>query len=314
MALDAATTALLQGLAEGGRPPLHESTPEEARARGALLTALIGPGPDVASVEDVAITGADGASFTLRVVRAQDEPRGIVVYFHGGGWVLGDLAGHDTLARTLATRTGCTVVLVDYRLAPEHPYPVPVEDSWSALTWVDAHRSSLAPAGAPLVVVGDSAGGNLAAVMTQRARERGGPAIDHQVLVYPITDADLDRPSYTAAENQALLDRQAMTWFFDHYTGDRDVRQHPEVSPLRAADLSGLPPATVLLAPHDPLHDEGAAYAAALAEAGVAVDTRTVEGQAHGFFTMLNILPGAAVGMDYVVGRIASVTGSAVTA
>jgi cation diffusion facilitator CzcD-associated flavoprotein CzcO/acetyl esterase/lipase len=305
MDLDAKTIEFLRRLADSGRKPLHESTPDEARQRNALLTGLIGPGPEMAVVREVEVAAVDG-SITIRVLTPATEAAGIIVYYHGGGWVLGDLDGYDTLARQLAARTMCTVALVDYRLAPEYPFPTAVQDSWAALTWVDDNRAILARADAPLIVMGDSAGGNLAAVMTQRSRQEGRPRIDHQVLVYPVTDADVDRPSYIAAANQLMVDRPAMMWFLDHYTPQGDVRSDPRVSPLRAPDLSGLPPATMLLASNDPLHDEGTAYAAALAAAGVPVQTRTVNGQMHGFFSLVNILPGAAVGMDFVVQQVIS--------
>ncbi|MFB7715930.1 alpha/beta hydrolase fold domain-containing protein [Nocardia sp. NPDC056100] len=306
MELDAHTTEFLRRLEESGRTPLHESTPEQARARNAALTALLGGGPRMATVRDTHID-VQGGSIAVRILRPVTDPAGVIVYYHGGGWVIGDLNGFDTLARQVAARTGCTVVLVDYRLAPEYPYPIPVEDSWAALLWVERHRDVLAVDRAPLIVMGDSAGGNLAAVMTQRARDRGGPHIDHQVLIYPITDADFDRASYTAAANQLMVDRAAMAWFFDHYTGDREVRFDPAVSPLRAQDFSGLPSATVLLASHDPLHDEGRAYAAALAAAGVAVRIETAEGQMHGFFHMVGLLPGAQSGLAFVTEQIAGV-------
>lgn len=310
MVLDRETTEFLRRIAESGRRPLHESTSDEARQRSAMLTGLIGPGPDMAAVREVGVAG-DGGSITVRVLTPEADADGIIVYYHGGGWVIGDLDGYDTLARQLAARTGCTVALVDYRLAPEHPFPTPVEDCWAALRWVEINRATLARADAPMIVMGDSAGGNLAAVMTQLARQEGRPRIDHQVLVYPVTDADFGRPSYLAASNQHMVDRRAMMWFFAHYAPQADVRSDPRVSPLRASDLSGLPPATVLLASNDPLHDEGAAYAAALAAAGVSVRSRTVDGQMHGFFSLVNILPGAAIGMDFVAGRIAEAINAA---
>ncbi|WP_425309624.1 alpha/beta hydrolase [Ammonicoccus fulvus] len=309
MPLDAATGQFIELLESTGASPVQDGSPEAARAAGASLVELIGPGPEVASSENVHLAGFDGGGFTVRILRPGPAPAGIIVYLHGGGWVTGDLAGHDTLARTLAVRAHATVVLVDYRLAPEHPFPIPVEDCWTALTWVNAHRGELAISDAPLVVAGDSAGGNLAAVLTHRARDRGGLVIAHQVLAYPVTDCDFDRPSYRDPENQSLLTREAMAWFFDHYTGPGDRRFDPEVSPLRADDFRGLPPATILLAEHDPLKDEGRAYAQALAVAGVPVHVETAAGQAHGFLPMLNVLPGAEVGVDLIVEQLAQVSG-----
>ena len=203
-------------------------------------------------------------------------------------------------ARKLAERTSCTVVLVDYRLAPEHRYPVAVDDSYAALEWVGEHAGEMARPGAPLFVAGDSAGGNLAAVMALRSRDRGGPPIAAQILIYPVTDADFERPSYTDPGNQLLLTREAMAWFWDHYVPDASRRVEPDASPLRAADLAGLPPAVVLTAEHDVLRDEGEAYAERLEAAGVPVNFQRHEGQTHGFFTLL-MLPGSERGFQQVV-------------
>jgi acetyl esterase len=195
-------------------------------------------------------------------------------------------------------------VLVEYRLAPEHRYPTAVDDSYAALEWVGTRLASIAGRDdAPLIVAGDSAGGNLAAVMALRARDRGGPPIALQVLIYPVTDADFDRSSYTDAENQLLLTREAMIWFWDHYLPDASRRMEPDASPLRTIDVGGLPPAVVLTAEHDVLRDEGEAYAERLAAAGVPVDFKRYAGQMHGFFTML-FLPGSERGFQQVVKAI----------
>jgi acetyl esterase len=303
MALDEATREFLARMAEQGGTPMHEMQPAEARAMGGALTELSGPGPEVASVTERELTTSDGHSFEIRVLAPAGEPRAVVVYYHGGGWVLGDIDQFDNLGRQLANRTGSAVVLVNYRKAPEHPYPAAVEDSWQALNWAADHVEAIAGRRVPLIVAGDSAGGNLSAVMAQRARDRSGPAIDLQVLVYPVTDADLDTASYLAPDNQLLLSREGMVWFWDHYV-PVDRRREPDASPLRAQDLAGLPPAVVLTAEHDPLRDEGEAYAAALAAAGVPVRSRRFPGQMHGFFSMVNILPGSAAGIDHVVAEI----------
>jgi acetyl esterase len=183
------------------------------------------------------------------------------------------------------------VVLVDYRLAPEHRYPVAVDDSYAALEWVHAHLADIAGGTVPIIVGGDSAGGNLAAIMTQRSRDRGGPPIAFQALVYPVTDADLDNASYTAEENQLMLSRDSMVWFWDHYLPDVERRSETDASPLRATDFAGLPPAIVLTAEYDVLRDEGEAYADRLQEAGGRVERSRVPGQMHGFFTLL-MVPG----------------------
>ena len=299
MALDEATTAFLTQMAESGMPPIHEMTPEQARGLGGMLREMYGPGPDMARVDEERVPVA-GGSVPVRVLVPSASPRGVIVYYHGGGWVIGTIDEFDTMSRELARRTGCAVVLVDYRLAPEYRYPTAVDDSWAALLWVDEHRAQIAGSAVPLVVAGDSAGGNLSAIMTQRARRHGGPDIALQVLVYPVTDADLDTGSYVDPANQLMLNRDSMIWFWDHYAPDVATRAEPDASPNRAGDLAGLPPAVVLTAEHDPLRDEGEAYAARLAEAGVPVEHRRFAGQMHGFFQMVNVLPGSASGLDYV--------------
>jgi acetyl esterase len=290
-------------MAASGIKPLHEMSPEEARAMGPMLRDLYGPGPQMKAVEDVRVP-VDGGDILVRVLTPTENPRGVLVYYHGGGWVIGAIDEFDTLGRVLAERTGLTTLLVDYRLAPEHRYPTPVEDSWAALRWADENRSSLAAAAGPLVVCGDSAGGNISAILAQRAKTAGGPAIDLQVLVYPVTDADVDHESYTDPANQLMLTRDSMIWFWDHYAPDPASREKPDASPIKTDDLSGLPKAVVLTAEHDVLREEGEAYARRLAWAGVPVQHRRFAGQMHGFFTMVNVLPGSGAGIDYVVAAI----------
>ncbi|MFI6691180.1 alpha/beta hydrolase [Streptomyces sp. NPDC050433] len=301
MALDEATTALLKAMAAGGAKPLHEQIPHEVRAATAAQGALFGPGPAVHDVRDHAVA-VDAGTVTVRAYTPAD-PVAVIVYFHGGGWALGTLDEFDALARTLADRTGAEVLSVGYRLAPEHRYPTAPRDAWAALRWADA-RITERGTPLPLVVAGDSSGGNLAAVVTQRARSEGGPRIAAQVLAYPPTDCDLDNASYTDPANQLTLTRDTMAWFWNHYA-DPEQRTNPDASPLRAADLSGLPPAVVLTAEYDPLRDEGEAYAEKLRAAGVPVAHRRFTGQVHGFFSMVGVLPGAADAMDFVVEQLA---------
>lgn len=301
MALDAATTSLLGQLAAAGGPPMHETTPTEARARMAAMAGLYPPGPELPRADDVFIPGP-GGDLPARVL-APATPRGVLVYLHGGGWVVGAIAEHEALGRLLAEATGCTVVLPSYRLAPEAPWPAAVEDAWAALGWVADHLGDLAFDGAPLVVSGDSAGGNLATVLARRARDAGGPAIDLQVLVYPVTDHDFDNGSYTDPANQLALNRQTLQWFWDHYAA-AEHRAHPDVSPARAEDLSGLPPAVVVTAEHDVLRDEGIAYAEQLRAAGVPVEHRDFAGQMHGFFTMVGLLPAQREALDHVASLV----------
>ena len=305
MALDVQTQAFYEEMIKGSdpdAPAMHERTPEDARTYRAGLAALSGPAPTMARVEDHTIEQPDG-SFRIRVLVPIEPPAGVIVYYHGGGWVVGSIDESDTLGRKLAERTSCAVVLVDYRLAPEHRYPIAVDDSYAALEWAAAHMNEIAGGEVPLIVAGDSAGGNLSAVMAVRARDRNGPEIAMQVLIYPVTDANFDRPSYLDPENQLLLTRDSMIWFFDHYIPDPARRTEPDASPLYTEDLSGLPPAVVLTAEHDPLRDEGEEYAQRLEDAGVEVNLQRHKGQMHAFFALL-MLPGSERGMQQVVRAI----------
>jgi len=306
MPLEPVSEAFVAELAAAGEPPLHELTPAVARLSDMVAAGMTGRGPEVGSVRNLRLDRASGR-FRVRVLTPAVTPRAIIVYFHGGGWVLGDIdLQYDHVGRDLANLTGSTVVLVNYRKAPEHPFPTALEDSYTALCWVADHAAELAPDPVPLVVAGDSAGGNIATVVARWARDRSGPAIDYQVLVYPVTDCDLDRPSYLAPGNQLLVDRAAMAWFWSHYLPSESERTHPDASPLRSENLAGLPPALVYVAEHDPLHDEGVAYAEALSAAGVAVSLETAHGQLHGYFQMANILPGYDDGIRLVAERITS--------
>ncbi|MER6977382.1 alpha/beta hydrolase [Streptomyces carpinensis] len=302
MALDDATTAFLTEAAKAGGPPLHAMTVEQAREMNAGLDALFGQGPEIALVKDVTLETADGGSFPVRVFRP-DAPKGVIVYYHGGGWMLGTLSGFDTLCRQMADRTGMTVVLVEYRKAPEDRFPAAADDAWTALRWVVANRPELADPGLPLVVGGDSAGGNLTAVVAQRAAQEGGPDIDLQILVYPVTDADFETETYNDPQNALMLTKESMVMFWDAYLPDAAERSNPAAAPLRG-DVTGTPQALVILAEHDVLRGEGAAYAAKLREAGIPVEEHVIPGQMHGFFTFPNVLPGAAAGMDLVVDAV----------
>lgn len=301
MALDEATSNLLAQMAEAGQPPLHEMQPTEARGVTAAQKEMYGEGPAMASAELRHIDVGD-RSIPVQFLLPNDRPRGMLVYYHGGGWVIGAIDEFETLGRQLADRTGCVVALVDYRLAPEHPYPAAVDDAWDSLVWIDRHTEEIAGVKVPLIAAGDSAGGNLATVVSQRARGNG-PEISLQVLVYPVTDCDFETGSYTDPDNQLMLSRDTMIWFWTHYAPD-SVRTNVDASPARAGDLSALPPAVVVTGEHDPLHDEGVAYAHAMEKAGVRVSHRNFPGQMHGFFTMVNVLPGSAQAIDFVVAEI----------
>ena len=299
MALDSATLRLLEQVAEGGWKPLHDITPYEPRALGSMMAELAGPAPEMERLEERTIESPDG-EVTLRILVPIENPRGVLVYYHGDGWVTGSIDESDTVARKLAERTSCAVVVVGYRLAPEHRYPTAVDDSYAALEWVGKHLRVISGQKVPLIVAGDGAGGNLAAVMAIRARDRSGPSIALQVLIYPVTDADFDRPSYTGPENQLLLTRDGMIWFWDQYLPESSRRTEPDASPLHTESLSALPPSVILTAEHDVLRDEGEAYAERLQKANVPTDLHRYVGQTHGFFTLL-MLPGSELGFQQVV-------------
>jgi acetyl esterase len=220
-------------------------------------------------------------------------PLPVYVYFHGGGWVIGDLESHDVLCRQLTAESGACVIAVDYRLAPEHKFPAAADDAWAATRWIVGHAAELGVDAGRLAVGGDSAGGNLAAVVALMSRDAGGPAIALQVLIYPVTDVGSESQSYADFADGYMLTRDSMRWFTAHYLGRKEEANDWRVSPLRAPSLAGLPPALILTAGFDPLRDEGAAYATRLREAGVTVDYVSFGGMIHGFVGMGRVLDSA---------------------
>ena len=243
------------------------------------------PEHPLARVEDLSVDGAAGA-LPARLYAPRPDARDALVFFHGGGFVLGGLDQHDDLCRRLATASDSVIVSVDYRLAPEQPFPAAPEDAYAAVCWVHARARELGVDPRAIGVAGDSAGGALAAVVAQLAFARGGPPLAVALLLYPVTDHDLGRDSYVANAEAPFLTSAQMGWFWDHYAPDPRDRLDPRASPLRAPSLAGLPPTVVATAGHDPLADEGAAYAAALAEAGVVVVHRRFAGLVHGFASL----------------------------
>jgi acetyl esterase len=290
MPLDPKAQALLDQLAAAGIQPTHTMTPAEARVMMTRRRELNPPPSDaVASVEDRAIPGPAG-EIPLRVYSplSAQPTYGVVTYFHGGGWVIGDLESHDAVCRALSNATESVVVSVDYRLAPEHRYPAAADDAYAATVWVAQHAADLGADSTRLAVAGDSAGGNLAAAVSMMARDRGGPSIAHQALIYPVVDATFDTPSYVENGTGYSLGMADMQWFWDQYAHP-DVRSEPYAAPLRAAHFGDLPPALVLTAEYDPLRDEGEVFAARLREAQVEVTLTRYAGMMHGFIGMLGI-------------------------
>jgi acetyl esterase len=295
---------ILDGLAAADGPELKDMSPQQARAMYRTLV-LLAASAEVARVEDRTISGP-GGDVALRVywpTAPAGDPPGVLVWFHGGGWVIGDLESADPTARRLAEGAGVVVVSVDYRLSPEHPAPAAIDDAVAALSWTAAHAEELGVDPSRLAVGGDSAGGNLAALLCQRARAAGGPAIAFQLLVYPVTDLTQRHPSYEENAEGYLLTRDAMTWFIGHHLDGIDPAD-PLVSPLHADSLEGLPPALVITAEYDPLRDEGEAYAARLRDAGVPVEAVRYDGQIHGFLAMDSVLDDAKLALDRAAGAL----------
>ena len=283
MALLPEIKALLDRQAASGRPPLQRQSVAQARAFHVQdAPALNGPPAAVAAVADQMIPGPAG-ELPVRVYTPEGSPPfPIVVFFHGGGWVVGTLDTYDPLCRDLAAATPAVVVSVDYRLAPEHRWPAAVEDAYAATLWASRNAAALGGAQHRLAVAGDSAGGNLAAVVALGARDRGGPPIAFQLLVYPVLDVAAATASWREYADGFYLTADGMRWYWNHYLGGADGLA-PDASPLRAAFAGGLPPALVIGAECDILRDEGEAYAARLAEAGVEALASRYPGVVHGF-------------------------------
>ena len=284
MPLDSQAQAVMEAVATLGFPPNHTVSPQEARANGKARPRA--PGPEVAKVEDCTIPGPDG-EVPVRIYTPEGNgPFPVLVWFHGGGWVVGDLDGADGVSRHLTVGSGFVVVSVDYRLAPETKFPGPAEDCYAATQWVAQNAASINADPARIAVGGDSAGGNLAAAISLMARDRGGPSVGFQLMVYPVTDRDFSTTSYRDNGDGYQLTRDGMIWFWDHYLQSDADAANPYAAPLLAQDLSGLPSALVITAEYDPLRDEGEAYAHRLQAAGVPTTCTRYDGMIHGFFGM----------------------------
>jgi acetyl esterase len=283
MNIDSEVAALLEQLGQG--PSFETMSVSEARAFFTTMNSIRPPGSAAVGVRDRSIDTPAG-KLNLRIYRPPSTPTAVIVYFHGGGWILGDLESMDGPLRDFALMTDACVVSVDYRLAPEHPFPAAVFDARAALEWAAAERAELADRSAPLLVAGDSAGGNLAAVVAIMARDAGGPELCGQLLFYPVTDADFSTGSYIEHAEGKFLTRAMMMWFWDHYVPDGARRKDFRAAPLRAEDASRLPPILVQTAEHDPLRDEAEAYAMLLARAGCNVSIQRRQGLIHGYLGM----------------------------
>jgi acetyl esterase len=289
MSLDPQTKFVLDQLAAAGAPPLESLTPEIARQAFVMPH---GEPEAVGRVEDRTIPGP-ATDIPVRVYYPKElKPENpALVFYHGGGWVVGNIDTHDDICRALTNYANCVTISVDYRLAPEHKFPAAVEDSYAAVQYVYDHAEDFQVDRTRIAVGGDSAGGNLAAVVTNLAKEKNSPAISFQLLIYPSTNAG-GEPTVSMVENAQgyFLEKGTMEWFRDCYLNSEEDKQNPMVSPMLYEDFQGLPPALVITAEYDPLRDEGEAYAKKLAEAGVPVETIRFDGTIHGFVSMSAVI------------------------
>ena len=296
MSLDVNVRNILDQMAQLKLPKFSEIGPQAARA--AMRSSIFrGGDTPIGKVEDRKIPGPAG-DIAIRVYTPVDASSPVLaglVFFHGGGFVIGDLETHDDLCRCLANGSGCRIVSIDYRLAPEHPFPAAVDDSFAATQWVAAHAAELGIDPKRLAVGGDSAGGNLAAVVAQLAKAKGAPAIAFQLLIYPVTQLGAPAETKSMRENGKgyFLEKDGMDWFTQMYAPDAKHRSDPRLSPLLCPDVSGQPPAYVITAGFDPLRDEGKDYADKLDAAGVPVTYVNYPGMVHGFFSMRSLIPKA---------------------
>ncbi|WP_321893450.1 alpha/beta hydrolase [Paraburkholderia tropica] len=295
--LDEGYKALIEAVKAAGMPLFGSVTASELRSYHESMLAKLPPGPAVESVEDCIIAGPLGG-IAARIYRPSSIPKALIVYFHGGGWTVGSLDGWDAALRRLVLASQCAVVSVDYRLAPEHRFPAAVDDAVAATRWALAEVESIAHAVVPVVVAGDSAGGNLSAVVARILCEEGTHGLAAQILIYPSTDGNINS-DYMREFDSPFLTRDEIAWFFDQYVPDDDHRTDPRFAPLHGPRVDGLPPALVLTAECDLLCDEGEAYAARLLSEGVTVRSRRFEGGIHGFFTMdRGLLPHSGQAME----------------
>lgn len=291
MPLDPQIKAIVDQAASSGAPPLSSLTPTQARAAFRALFKNFGGTPTpVARSEDRTISGPAG-EIALRIYTPEGPgPFPALMFFHGGGWVVGDLDTHDPLCRALTKAARCITVAVDYRLAPENKFPAAAEDCYAASRWVAENAAAIGASHARLAVSGDSAGGNLSAAVSLMARDRKDLQIGYQLLMYPALDAALQTKSMAECAEGYLLTREDMVWFWGHYLSGVDDRSNPYACPSGATDLSGLPPAMIITAEFDPLRDEGEAYAKRLEEANVPVFFKRYGGITHGFMSMATIV------------------------
>lgn len=290
MALKPEVKLLLEQLEQSGTSPTHELSPEEAR-NGIAIEELAGERVEVESVVNRALnTNVGEVPVRIYTPIKSEEALPVFVYYHGGGWVIGNLDSVDIPCRQIASESQCIVVSVDYRLAPENKFPAAIDDSYAVIEWLIDHEKELNIDASRIAVGGDSAGGNIAAVVSLKARDLDVNNIIQQVLVYPVTDYNLNTSSYLDYADGYFLTKDTMQWFWNHYLNSDSDGESPYVSPLKATNLKDLPPALVITAEYDPLRDEGEAYAKKLQEANIPVQLKRYDGVIHGFFWMAGLL------------------------
>ena len=301
-------------LASTGAPPIEQLPLAEARAVRAEMIEAGGPEQAVAEVQNRSVPGAAGP-IAVRVYRpAKNETLPVLVFFHGGGFVICNLDTHDRQCRALANASGCAVISVDYRLAPEHKYPAAVEDTYAATRYIAEHAAEFGVDPDRMAVGGDSAGGNLATVVALLSRDRGGPRLKFQLLIYPVVDFYDESPSMQQYAEGHFLTRAGMDWFTESYLPSREAGLEPSASPLNAKDLRGLPPAMIITGECDPLRDQGEAYARKLQAAGVPVELKRYEGMIHPFFQFAAVLDTAKVAIKDAASALRAALGSQTSA
>jgi acetyl esterase len=299
MSLDPIAAGLLQQMEDAGAPPMHTLAPTEAREMAQAFHALAGEPEEVAQTQEFSIP-VDGGEIAITLItpRGLAGVSGCLLYYHGGGWVIGSRETVAPACHALASRGSCRVANVEYRLSPEHKFPTPLDDCYAVLKWFIENGESVQVDASKIAVGGDSAGGNLAAAVALRARDEGLDNIKLQLLIYPVTNFAFDTASYEDNGDGYLLTKDMMSWFWNHYLSNSSDGEHPYASPLRAKDLSGLPQTVVYTAEFDPLRDEGEAYANKLRSAGVDVHLTRFDGQIHAFFQMGGVFPAATAAYD----------------